>query len=322
MIITRKETWGHISYDTSNHVFRFNLNSNNKDHQPYVSEPVWMCIYITFDCNLDCLYCVVKDLTNQFHDKTEVSETISKGFIDTVNRSPVMAISITGGEPLLKKCEDRLLNLIRGIKKKGLLLDTNGTSFPSKNVIDSLKKRKVLVRVSWDTLNPNEEAKLRKYPKGMYKRNLEYIDQKIEFIRYLQKHDVLVAVQSVIHGLNILGKDIELFPKKLKDLNVDRWYLQRYIPSHKLKDQKRFNISTSKYGEAAAKAYQKCKNLGILCISKKDRRHNSVLLATTNGDVFTQDDVVPGKKIYLGKLADIKHYFEFVSSSDHSDRYY
>jgi hypothetical protein len=59
----------------------------------------------------------------------------------------------------------------------------------------------------------------------------------------------------------------------------------------------------------------------ITCASKRDRRHNCVFLLVGDGAIYTQADK-EGRKLFLGRLGEIKNYFEFVSASEHSCRYY
>ncbi len=112
------------------------------------------------------------------------------------------------------------------------------------------------------------------------------------------------------------------FPKMLKSLEIDKWYLQRYIPSHKVKNRKNLSPSISTYERTANQLFEISKRHGIACYTKRDRRHNSVFLLTQDGRLFTQDDTVPGRKILIGDFEKVTDYFGAVSSSDHSDRYY
>jgi len=245
---------------------------------------------------------------------------VSKKLLQKINQSPFMVIVITGGEPLLREYEESLRTLINGLKKKAIIIDTNGTILPSREIIQLFRRKNVMVRVSWDIPNPIEEYKLREFPKGMYRNRTEYLEKKQNLIRKLVRERVTVAIQSVIHGRNYEDNNFRRFHHKLDQLGVDRWDIQRFIPSHQEK-KKRYHIEIGLYENAIGKISKEARKLGIRCISKKDRRHNSVFLLVGEGDIYTQSDERPGEKIYLGKIGEISNYFEIVSPADHSMRY-
>lgn len=61
MLIRREETWGQLVYDTQEH--RFFCVSNLKAKKvPYITKPIVLNCDLTFECNMDCLYCVAKDM--------------------------------------------------------------------------------------------------------------------------------------------------------------------------------------------------------------------------------------------------------------------
>ena len=243
MRIKRQEPWGYIIYDTSTHDFQLQINSKTATPHPYPSNPLVLCVYLSFACNLNCRHCVVRDFGIPDHfGKTDMYDS---KLIKAINESPFMVVDITGGEPLLPRLELNLIHLLSGLRGKGLMIDTNGTVFPSKPVLGLLKEKQVLVRVSWDTLNPNDEVKLRSFPKGLYESNQQYIDSKISILSKFNNSGVSTAVQTVISGINSTGNKLTDFPKLLKSLDIDKWYLQRYIPSHRVKNRTSLSPSIS-----------------------------------------------------------------------------
>lgn len=320
MKIKRKEPWGFITYDTSTHDFEIQLNSGDVMTRPYPMNPLVLCAYISFACNMNCKHCVVRDFGIPDHFG-ETKKYDSK-LISAINKSPFMVVNITGGEPLLPKLEPNLIHILTGLRQKGIMIDTNGTITPSKTVLDLIKKKDVLVRISWDTLNPNDEVKLRSFPKGYFESNQHYINSKITTLKRLKENGVSVAIQTVISGINCNGNTLNKFPKMLKSLNIDKWYLQRFIPSHKVKDRESLSPSITTYEKITNQLNAICKKNGIFCYSKRDKRHNSVFLLNQDGQLFTQDDDIPGRKICLGSFENVVNYFETVSHSDHSDRYF
>lgn len=321
MIINRKETWGNLFYDTKNHIFNYKLKKNISE-EPFVSKPILLNVDLTFNCNMDCVHCVAKDTAKILGGVENADLKITHELIEKINLSDFIVVVITGGEPLLKDYEDKLISLINGLRNKGIIIDTNGSIFPSERLLKILRIKDALIRVSWDIPNPGKEYELRKYPYKMYESKGRYIIEKMKLIRYLIDNGIKIAIQSVLHGQNYNDPTFYRFPAKLKELSVDRWYIQRFIPSYKKIDDKKYLISINEYNNSIKKLIYTSNKYDIKCYIKKDRRHNSVFILVKEGEIYTQSDDVPRKKIYLGKIGEIKYYFEFVSSSEHSVRYY
>ncbi len=323
MRIKRKEPWGYLIYNTDSHEFEMELYSKDKDVVPYTAKPIVLCAYISFACNMICRHCVVRDFG--IPDSAGSLELYDKELISNINKSPFLVIDITGGEPLLPKLENNLIHLVSKLNRKGIVLDTNGTCYPSDRVLRLLRKKNVLVRVSWDSLNPNQEVRLRVFPSKLFTSRKQYMESKIETIRKLSEAGITVAVQTVLSGVNKTDKKLEDFPKILASLEINQWYFQRYIPSHKAKSEAKFFIDFRSYENLTRKLKNVSENFNIKCFAKRDKRHNSVFLLTQDGTLYTQDDKTPGKKILLGNFNEVTKkntYFQLVSVSDHSDRYY
>lgn len=314
MIIERKEAWGKLRYDTLQHRFSC-VHSDEKDAVAYADRPVVLNIDLTMKCNMDCIHCVAKDF-GQIEDLV-----ISRKLVDWINREDFMVVVITGGEPLLPEYEDNLITLLRETRGKGLVVDTNGTIFPSHSVIETILETSALVRVSWDSVRVYDETYFRRAKlntKHNEKINKEYFNRKINTMLRLQDAGVNVAVQTVVHKKN-LGS-LKYMPAKLREFSIKQWYLQRFIPSRKTTG-KNFEVSNDEYDKITAELIKMCHEVSIECIKKKDRRHNCVFLLVEDGVLYTQGEK-PRQKIRLGTIDDEIRYFEYVSSADHAERYY
>ncbi len=170
MRIKRKESWGSIIYNTSTHAFEAQLKPGSLILDPYPSKPLVLCVYLSFACNMNCKHCVVRDFG--IPDHFGETKMYDNRLIAAINNSPFLVIDVTGGEPLLPKLESNLIHLLSGLRGKGIMIDTNGTIFPSKQVLELIKSKEALVRISWDTTNPNDEVKLRSFPKELKINNL------------------------------------------------------------------------------------------------------------------------------------------------------
>jgi len=80
-------------------------------------------------------------------------------------------------------------------------------------------------------------------------------------------------------------------------------------------------LKNEHYEERIRSIEQEAPRYGVRCFNKRDRRHNCVFLMVGDGQIYTQSDS-GGEKISLGRIGEIKDYFAYVSSSEHSTRYY
>jgi len=315
MIIERKEAWGKLSYDTSQHRFS-RIQTNGKVATPYVKEPVVLNVYLTMKCNMNCMHCVTKD----FDRKDDL--VVSTELVDWINRSPFMVMVITGGEPLLPEYENQLIRLLGETRDKGLVIDTNGTIFPSHSAIETILNTGALVRISWDTPHPKGEMYFRhvKQPltKLNYQENYEWYKKKEDMIQRFRSAGVNLAVQSVVTRYN--RESIFDMPEALRKFSINQWYIQRFIPSHKA-TRKSLEVSSFEYEQIIEELIEKCHKMKIDCITKKDRRHNCVVMLIGDGLLYTQGEK-PGQKLQIGKIDSEIRYFEYISSADHAERYY
>ena len=316
MIITRTESWGVIQYDTKEHRYEWKANSVELE-MPIPSLPLLLNIDLTLQCNMKCVHCVAEDMKKTVGSKGEGELVLNDDLLKRINESPFLVTVITGGEPLLKQKEEDLIKLLKGIKDKGIIIDTNATILPSKKVIVELKKKNAMVRLSWDTPVPSEELKLRKTPSGMYSTATDALAFKEMFIKLMVDNDIQVAVQTVIHKMNHKNNVLFQFPQKLISLGVKRWVLQRFIPSHKMLTHVLKPAAALTCMQSLVKAANK---VGIACEFKADLRHNSVFLLVGDGELYTQSNETPGKKVHMGKIGEV-NYFDWVSPVDHADRY-
>jgi MoaA/NifB/PqqE/SkfB family radical SAM enzyme len=310
MIINRKEEWGVLQYDTLSHRFSY-VKKDGVDAIPYTQNPVLLNLDLTMKCNMHCKHCVTKD----FGEMEDLE--VSTKMIRWINKTPFMVVVITGGEPFLTEYQDKLITLLRGIRNKGLIIDTNGTITPSEAIIKWIKKTNTLVRVSWDSVRPQDEICLRQGGESEVN-NIEMYYKKLRRIRDLYSKGISIAIQSVLHKKNITS--LNDMPSMLLKYSIKKWYIQRLIPSY-LAANGNYGVDEIKYNRIINRLKQECKKKGIECIFKKDRRHNCVFLLVGKGLLYTQGEK-PRQKVFLAEIKNEFRYFDYVSSSDHSERYY
>jgi len=204
MILSRLEFWGRIKYDTASQEFTYTQNKAFTEF-PYVRKPVVLNCDLTLDCNMRCRHCVAHDMRRYCSANLEVSPHL----IEKINKSPFMTIVITGGEPLLTEFEEPLVRLISGLKRKGIMVDTNGCIKPSDRVLRTFINKRVLLRVSLDSLRMRDEVKLRmkrecRYPWNDRVTRLAY-ENKCSLIPKLVNFGINVGIQTVLHKRNFVS---------------------------------------------------------------------------------------------------------------------
>ncbi len=310
--IVRREPWGTITYDTSKHAFDYSETSA-VSAEPYSALPVALNVVVTRHCNLQCLYCVAHDF-----EGIEASDlTITDGLVQWLNTSPFMLLVLTGGEPFMPPYDAATMRLVRSITGKGLVVDTNGTILPSRSMIEELKSKKVLVRVSMDSTAPEDEFKVRVAGARDSSRSAYF--QKLANIESMIDAGVDIAIQTVVWRKNTpLDQMIDWMAHR----GIRQWYLQRLIPSHKFRQvPERNSLSSEQYYPFVESLSAAAASAGIHCVAKRDLRHNSVFLLTGDGVLYTQGEE-PGQKIRLGTVGSYGSFFEYVSPADHAARYY
>lgn len=318
LIMKKTLSWGTIYYDTVQHSFSYK-EQQSRSSEPYADQPVVLNVVITRQCNMDCDYCVAQD----FAGTGQEDLALSSDMIRWLNRSPFMVLVLTGGEPLLPHYDAVSLRIIDAVTNKGLIMDTNGTLLPSRQVLSRFRERRVMIRVSMDALLPREESKRRHAAKGSKMDDRSAHAVKLDNIKRFISAGIFTAVQTVVWQ----PTPEPLYPmvEWLSTVGIKRWYLQRLIPSHRFKHPgRREALATNKYYGVVDRIVSEARSAGIECVAKKDLRHNSVFLLTGEGALYTQGNkqAHPGQKVRLGTIRDKIGYFDYVSAADHACRYY
>ena len=86
---------------------------------------------LTWDCNLDCNFCLEKKYRTSIPERDMTAEMIENAFlfIDKFKKDPVKSLDISGGEPLLLKNKENVEKILESARKRGLnslTITTNG----------------------------------------------------------------------------------------------------------------------------------------------------------------------------------------------------
>jgi len=193
--------------------------ADNYPH-PYLESVLWD---ITSFCNLNCAHCYVSEFSHQAKGKDlTTQETYS--VIEEMKSMNVEDVSLTGGEPLMKK---DLREIISAILKSGGRLSaifTNGISV-TQDFINFLKKtvpyqkNKFCIRISLDGATPKSNTILRGTKIGSAK----LFRKTIETIKKFVNAGFFVSIGTCVHRFNV-HEILEMY-SLMKKLNVSKWRL-------------------------------------------------------------------------------------------------
>ncbi|MEW6574033.1 MAG: radical SAM protein [Bacillota bacterium] len=147
--------------------------------------------YLTNDCNLRCKHCWVAAGQNKEKGK-EISSDEIKGIIDQAIPLGLKTIKLTGGEPLLRKDLQEILEYA-STRNLSIIIETNATLLKPE-LAALLNEIKVTVSVSLDSHDPEEHD----YFRGVQ----GSFALAIEGIKNLLKHDIPIELITCVHKSN------------------------------------------------------------------------------------------------------------------------
>ena len=153
-----------------------------------------MYIYLTFRCNLSCIYCWANH--EQFTGVNTISCDLAKKAITEAIPLGINRVKLTGGEPLLF---NGISDLVEFIQNNNLFLEieTNGT-IENFELLERLKnKERVLLKVSLDSMNLEISEQLSGVP-GSFERT-------IRFLNKLKETNIPFSVVTVANAYNREG---------------------------------------------------------------------------------------------------------------------
>ena len=191
------------------YIKNFLLNNLTNINVPYSAQ-----IELTQKCNAKCKFCSFPNLQEQPYANKEMSTEQVKQLIDEISELGVIALSFTGGEPLLRKDLPKLIyhsgienNLLTGVASNGYL-------FPK------LMKKHDLEGLNYILLSLDYP-----FPKMHNKfRGISVFDKVINTIKLANKRDIKTVISTVVMNDNLpyldklcdlanrLNCSIELYP--------------------------------------------------------------------------------------------------------------
>jgi len=168
----------------------------------------WLETGLSNLCNMACVMCNGGSSSIIF-GAFNPGKSVPKGFIESLDNinedlSALRLLTLLGGEPMIEKKHDKLLEMIIGKNKnpKNLEIDyhTNGSMFPSRRVIEQWKKvRSVRIVFSMDSVG--------KHVKIQRPGNYEWQDIDNTVDKYIQLAEngvnIIFSVNVLLTALNI-----------------------------------------------------------------------------------------------------------------------
>ena len=189
--------------------------------------PLWIHLYVTRKCNLNCKYCFVRDNT-----KEDLNEEQLKKIIDHLYYLGCRAISFFGGEPTIRK---DFINIVKYTSQKGMIthMSTNGLLLTPEYIKKLGKAGIDIINLSIDSIFQLDGSKKdiirnKKVINDLIEMRKEYgfeinvnmvltnknINSAIQIIELINKYKIAISIGYIItNTYNDLPQDESLFFK-------------------------------------------------------------------------------------------------------------
>ncbi len=250
-----------------------------------------VCWDVTSACNLTCDYCYrVKNAS--MLDKKHWNIVISK-----LKKSGVRKIAIGGGEPLLVKQIDELLEL-SATNDIYTSIITNGTYFTPEKY-NSIKNYLNEIVFSVD----GGDAVTHSFMRGA---DIEEFDNIIKVIDYISKDNskITLRVNSVVSKLN--SHNLIYLGDKIKDTKLSYWRLMEFYPMNDANSNEIINkhtLSKTEWNIFKKKLIEKYGDEITLVFADNDGLSSNYFTISPDGNVFTSK---MGEVVWLGSILEME----------------
>jgi len=293
-----------LAYDGAHECNDFEFNQfSDIIETDFVNKILNIDIVLTSKCNLQCVYCFAKDLNGQ------LPLNKAKTICDEINKSPVLHVTLSGGEPTLYPY---LIDIIRMLDPEiCITIDSNGTlaEIIKKNIPFFKERKNLNFRITIDNVS---EEKIRIVRPS--KDNINTLERIDDLIRVLHENNVNVMVQTVVTSKNI--NDLRSILNYLNERNIKRVNINKVLICD-ANTNKDLGVSNNDF-LVAINDLLKTENDFDLDYSIF-AYENSVILINPNGDVLTHNystgeriQIDSGNTPFLYRSLNIKnHYYEY-----------
>lgn len=209
---------------TANRRFIEAVASCNENENFLLSTPWSISWQIVSNCNLRCKHCFFAGDQNLYNKNNDLNtQEVLKLTEELIKAYSVVAVSITGGEPLLR---NDLIDVIKTLKKANVIvsLQTNGiliTEKLAKKLSEVLNLNSDYVQISLDGTEESYNSI----------RGKNTFTKAIQGIKYLMKNGIKVNVNCTPIENNLV--DLPDLYKLCTDLKINKFSIGRFNPYYK-----------------------------------------------------------------------------------------
>ncbi len=186
---------------------------------PYLESVLWD---ITSRCNIGCMHCYVSGSSNESEGKDLSLEEVYTT-VDEMSSMNIKEVSLTGGEPLMRKDLSKIISYILKSNVRLGALFTNGISVQDDFIeflIDSIPyPSKFCIRISLDGMTPESNAVIR----GNKSDPNNFFYKTINTIKRLAVEGFFISIGTSVHRFNV--KEIPEMYSFVKSLGANKWRL-------------------------------------------------------------------------------------------------
>ena len=237
-------------------------------------------------CNFDCIYCELDraQKTDKIENPPKV-EDVLKDVKEGIKRYNFDILTITAnGEPTLYPYLDELIDELKKLNKKLLILSNSSTIF--KPTIQNALKKLDIVKLSLDTANPKTFKKIDRPLKGI---EIDKIIEGIKEFSKIYKGELIVEI-LVVQGINDKKEEFIKLNKVLNQINPTR------VDISTIDRPPAYDVEPVEY-ERLFELSKEIKNQHIFIASrknlenKKESLSKEEILTTLKKRPFTESDI-------------------------------
>lgn len=292
----------------------------------YPEDPLLLNWLITRNCNNNCTYCYAFDLMEyernnkrkeiEISDESELSEIIN----NILSYNP-LAVVISGGEPTLHQNLQFIINNLVG--KTGIIIDTNGSQLNTQ-LLEYLKSKNVLIRVSLDSLHHLTNNKIRKKKKE-FKNCISDVESALYAINYCIEQSIPIIVQTVVTTTNF--NDLYDMGYRLSVLGLKIWRLLKIVPVKKAIEEGNVPDKNNEVyiNETLSNLQKSLYNKMKLMITENDNENALATILIDSEGVFLIESIEQKKKHVIDRVhpkkPSIKILWEMANRKFHYFKY-
>ena len=202
--------------------------------------------HVTEKCNYICHHCFAKyDVENihvkeMHHDLEKVEKVLRSTYNffkkDLLNKK--IRLNFAGGEPLILKNFQGIINIAKKIGFEELSLITNGSILTKKFIDDHIKSFS-MIGISIDSFDYESNVKIGRSTNKKVILDIADLIEKIAYCKYINK-DLNIKINTVVNKIN----HKELMGREISKINPDKWKIFKVIPFNNVKTvtDKEFSI--------------------------------------------------------------------------------